>query len=169
MQLLWSNHLQFCQFGSSSCLLPSCERKMYRNVVYSESTSHQHEFLRCALSDVTFLNNIESSIRSGCCTIDEFVCYTLKFAYLSPKQTDLSSIHKNLAQNPRFLIGNWHCFRVLICNIIMPLVHCMPLSVAYRNNDLYSYFLGRTKSYAAISCQIGGKCYTTIHGFYLAF
>ena len=79
---------------------------MYRNVVYSESTSHQHEFLRCALSDVTFLNNIESSIRSGCCTIDEFVCYTLKFAYLSPKQTDLSSIHNNLAQNPRFLIDN---------------------------------------------------------------
>ena len=34
--------------------------------------------------------------------IEEFVCYPLKLAYFSSKQTDLSSIQSNLARNLRF-------------------------------------------------------------------
>ena len=42
----------------------------------------------------------------GCWIIEEFVCYTLKFAYFSSKQTDLSSIQDNLVQNLKFLTDN---------------------------------------------------------------
>ena len=60
----------------------------------------------------------------GCWIIEEFVCYTLKFANFSQKQTDLSSIHDKLARNPKFLTDNIHGSlksRVLICNTNTPL------------------------------------------------
>ena len=34
----------------------------------------------------------------GCRIVEEFLCHTLNFAYLSSKQTDLSSIQENLPQ-----------------------------------------------------------------------
>ena len=60
----------------------------------------------------------------GCWKIEEFVCFTLKFACFSSKQTDFVSIQDELAQNLKFLIDNRHVSRirrVLICNINTPL------------------------------------------------
>ena len=48
------------------------------------------------------------------------MCFTHKFARPSSKQTDLSPIQDNLAQNLKFLISNRHVSRtrrVLICNM----------------------------------------------------
>ena len=58
----------------------------------------------------------------GCWINEEFVCYTLKFAHFTSKQTNLSSIEDNLAQNPKFLTDNRQdsCKnRVLVCKQIL--------------------------------------------------
>ena len=47
----------------------------------------------------------------GCCIIEEFACYTIKFAYFSSKQTDFSSIQDDNMQNPKVLTENRQDFR----------------------------------------------------------
>ena len=63
----------------------------------------------------------------GWCKVEEFVCYTLKFASFSSKPTDLSSIPDYLVPSAKFSTDNWYGFRkgrVLICNINTPLPLC---------------------------------------------
>ena len=43
--------------------------------------------------------------------IEEFVYFTLKFAYFSPKQADLSSIKDNFGSNLQFLTGSRDGYR----------------------------------------------------------
>ena len=60
----------------------------------------------------------------GCWKIEEFLCFTLKSACYSSKQTDLSFIQDNLSRSLEFSIDNRHVFRIrlLICNKNVPLV-----------------------------------------------
>ena len=57
--------------------------------------------------------------------IEGFACFTLRFAWFSSKQFNLSSIKDNMAQNSKFLTDNHsHKSRVLFCNMNTPLHTC---------------------------------------------